>query len=313
MPQSFNYSPILALASPARMAAYKYTFAPANDSELYGAYIWAQHVVGALYPLTQHAEIALRNSIDNEATARFGSFWWTKAPFNGAGSQRFQGNILKAMNKLLWDWEKEERKRLGLSRNAPVPTPVPVWTHDQIIGATEFSTWEFILNNAFAQPSGLNSAVHLWPAAMSSCFRTYHLLDPDQKKARKKLADIIREIRDYRNRLFHHDKIWTGQIAHSNVHNVITSIRHKINQMELMLNVIDVRLVSILKKTGVLPNARRVCSMNDLDIYRFAHSEQPVTRRKKRVLRSITGRARQQNVTQAWTYAGSLFGVYQIR
>lgn len=52
--------------------------------------------------------------------------------------------------------------------------------------------------------------------------------------------------------------------------------------------------------------------MNELDIYRFAHTESPLTRRKKRVLRSITGLAKHHNVTQAWSYGGRLYGIDPI-
>jgi hypothetical protein len=113
--------------------------------------------------------------------------------------------------------------------------------------------------------------------------------------------------------LYHHDKIWLTTSPSMNANLAIASIRHKINQMEALLNVIDVRLVSILTKSGVLSNARRVCSLNELDIYRFAHTEKSMTRRKKRVLRSITGRAKKEDITEAWAYGGSLFGIYKIR
>lgn len=69
-----------------------------------------------------------------------------------------------------------------------------------------------------------------------------------------------------------------------NVHTAISSIRHKISQMELLLNVIDPRVVDLLDLTSVFPNAHRVCTFNELQIYRFPHTEQPFTRRKKRLL-----------------------------
>lgn len=94
---------------------------------------------------------------------------------------------------------------------------------------------------------------------------------------------------------------------------VVQAINTKIDKIELVRKVIDPRLHSVLSKTGVLANARRVCSMNELDIYRFAHTESPLTRCKKRVLRSVTGLAKHHNVTQAWSYGGRLYGIYPIR
>lgn len=312
MPQLFNYSSVLALASLPRMASFQLTFGPASNGELYGVYIWAQHVVGALYPITQHVEIALRNAIDQQARNRFHDYWWNLPQFNTPDTQDFIGNINRAEKTLTRAYKIAERKRLGLPSGAPIPSPPP-WSHDKIVAATDFSTWEYVLREDFAAQTTVTNAIYLWPVSMPRSFRKFGQLDPGPKLARKKILDMVHEIREYRNRLFHHDKIWLTTSPSMNANLAIASIRHKINQMETLLNVIDVRLVSVLTKTGVLPNARRICSLNELDIYRYAHTEKPMTRRKKRVLRSITGRAGRDNVTQAWSYAGSLFGIYKIR
>jgi hypothetical protein len=313
MPLHFNYGPILALASPPRMASYQLTFAPASNTELYGIYVWAQHVVGALYPITQNVEIALRNAIDKEARRRFLDFWWTRPEFNGPGTGDFQNNLMKAKANLDRAWRSAERKRLGLASNAPIPTAPPAWSHDKIVAATDFSTWQYILRDDFASPTSATHADHLWPLSMHRVFRNFNMVDPSSAIARTKILDLVHEIREYRNRLFHHDKIWMHTGPHMTAQLAIDSIRRKINRMETLLKVLDKRLVSILEKTGVLANARRVCSLNDLDIFRYAHTEQPLTRRKKRVLRSITGRAKHENATQAWSYGGRVYGIYPIR
>lgn len=313
MPLRFNYRPVLELASPPRMASYQLTFTPSSDSELYGVYVWAQHVVGALYPITHHVEIALRNAIDKEARSRFGNFWWTRPEFSTAGANDFQSNLSKAKGNLDRVWRSAERKRLGLPSNAALPTAPPAWSHDKIVAATDFSTWQYVLRDDFASPTRSANANHLWPLSMSNVFRSFSLVDPSTATARIKILDLVHEIREYRNRLFHHDKIWMHAGPHMTAQLAIDSIRRKINRMELLLKIIDKRLVSILEKTGVLANARRVCSLNDLDIYRYAHTEKPFTRRKKRVLRSVIGPARHHNVTQAWTYGGRVYGIYPIR
>jgi hypothetical protein len=289
MPQTFNYPPLFSLASPPRLASFQATFSPASASELYGIYIWIQHVVGALYPITQHVEISLRNTIDKEARTRLGGdFWWRLPQFNNANTLDFIGNINKAKSNLDRHWKTAERKRLGLpkSTNLPPTSIVPTWTHDKIIAATDFSTWEHALRDDFATAVQADNHLYLWPVSMSRSFRRFNILNSSNALARKQLLDLVHEVREYRNRLYHHDTIWlsTTPSPSMNANLAIDSIRHKINQMELLLNVIDPRLVSILTKTGVLPNARRVCSLNELDIYRYAHTEQPFTRRKKRLL-----------------------------
>ena len=294
------------------MASYQLTFNPTSDSELYGIYIWTQHVVGSLYPLTQNIEISLRNAIDNEARRRFGDKWWTLPQFNTPGTTDFRGNFTKAERTLTRNWLAIERKRLALPAGAAVPTPIPTWSHDSIVAATDFSTWEYVLKDDFSAPNRASEATHLWPASMGKVFRHYNLLNSSSVAARRQILDLVRELREYRNRLFHHDKIWVGAIG-TNARTAIDSIRRKVNKMELLVSVIDSRLLTILEKVGVLPCARRVCSTNDLDIYRYAHVEPVFTARKKRVLRTITSYVKKDNITAAWTYGGSVYGCYRIR
>lgn len=317
MPQTFHYPPVFKLASPPRMASFQATFGPCSDSELYGAYIWVQHVVGALYPITQHVEISLRNAIDRDVRRRLHDYWWRLPQFATSATADLVDNFDKAERTLTRAWRNAERKRLGLPAGGtlPVTSIAPIWSHDKIVAATDFSTWEYVLRDDFTAANHSQNHLYPWPLSMTKCFKQYSLLDTSSPLARKKLGDLVREIREYRNRLFHHDKIWLSisPAPSMNVHTAISSIRHKINQMELLLNVIDPRVVDLLNRTGVLPNARRVCTLNELQIYRFAHTEQPFTRRKKRVLRSVIGRARNANVTEAWEYGGALFGIYRIR
>lgn len=153
----------------------------------------------------------------------------------------------------------------------------------------------------------------MWPRSMSKVFRQYHAVDPGNLVARKRILDLVHEIREYRNRLFHHDKIWISSAGVIDARTAIDSIRKKINRMELLIKVIDQRLLNIMDKVGVFASARRVCSIGELNIYRYAHTEPPLTARKKRVLRSLMAQARGENATVAWTYGGSLYGLYKIR
>jgi len=148
---------------------------------------------------------------------------------------------------------------------------------------------------------------------MSKVFRQYHVIDPSNLLARRRILDLVHEIREYRNRLFHRDKIWGSSTGVVDARTAIDSIRKKINRMELLIKVIDQRLLNILGIVGVFTCARRVCSINELNIYRYAYTEAPLTARKKRVLRSLTARVKAENSTAVWTYGGALYGLYKIR
>lgn len=314
MPQAFHYPPIIGLASSPRLNSYQNTFSPTSDAELYGIYVWAQHVVGALYPITQHAEISLRNAIDKEARRRFGDKWWRLPQFNTPQTQDFIANLNKAERTLTGNWRRTERARLGLSPNVPLQAQPPVWSHDQIVAGTDFSTWEHVLKDAFSAPTRADEPMYLWPRSMSKVFRHYNVVSSSSVTARHAIIDMVYEVRQYRNRLFHHDKIWVNSTTMANdARTAIDSIRNKIHRIESLIGVVDQRLVDLLNKVGVFASARRVCSVNDLDIYRYAHTEPDFTARKKRTLRSVTGRVRHQNVTAAWEYGDAVYGLYRIR
>ncbi len=314
MPQSTDYTSIMSLISSPRINSYRVTFRTSGDAELYGIYVWAQHASASLYPLTQNLEIALRNAIDQEARRRFGSFWWKRIGHSvNHQSHFFMSNIQKAEGKLSRDWEKIIRAQLRLPARAPISIPTPVWTHDQIVAATDFSTWQFILVDAFNASTPANHPGYLWPVSLSRVFKNYAIINSNQSGVRKNIIDLVKELRDYRNRLFHHEPLWTKGPAVVDARTAIDTIRRKINKIELLLNAIDSRQLSILSKVGLLRHARRVCSEEELSIYRYNHVEGAMTQRKKRVLRSMTTYVNHKNVTTAWAYGGSLYGIYKIR
>lgn len=54
--------------------------------------------------------------------------------------------------------------------------------------------------------------------------------------------------------------------------------------MELILSAIDQRLLSLLEKVGIVSQARRVCAIDQLNIYRYAHAEPKLTAKKSELL-----------------------------
>lgn len=314
MPQSSNYLPIIPLISTPRLDSYQLTFRTVSDVDLYGVYIWAQHAAASLYPITQNLEITLRNTIDCEAKNRFGTYWWNAIAYNvGWQANLFLNNIKKAEQKLTDAWEDKERKRLKLSRHAPIPTVQPVWSHDQIIAATEFSTWQFILVDSFNSPIPADNHKYLWPVSISKAFKNYAIINSNQSTVRRDLINYIKELRDYRNRLFHHEPIWIKSPGVNDPRTAIDTIRNKINKIESLIKAIDTRKTDILDKVGLFAHARRICSENELYIYRYTPINQKITQRTKKTLRSITRETRNKNITVTWQYANEVYGVFKIR
>ena len=313
MPKNYNVPVALSLVSSPRMSSYQTIFSPSDSAELYGVYVWAQHAAGAMYPLTQNAEISLRNAIDIEATKRFGQYWWNLPGFNDKGSNLFQGNITSAQSKLFRAWEEKERKRLKLRRHQPIPTTAPIWTHEQIIAATDFSTWQFILHDAFHSKVQATHQDYLWPLSMPHAFKQFSKVGSSVNNARTNLVNLVKEIRDYRNRLFHHEPIWIKDPSVTNARTAIDTVRKKINKIELLIETIDGSKLIALQKVGVFSFARRICSEQELTIYRYTNKEPSLTAKKKRILRDMVGNVQKNNQTVTWTYDNCLFGMYKIR
>ncbi|WP_459177543.1 Abi family protein [Ewingella americana] len=308
MPQNAHYAPVVALISPSRLGSYRTTFKPASESELYGIYIWSQHAAGALYPLLQNLEISLRNAIDKEARKRFGEFWWKSIGNTLSGDTRFHENMVKAERNL----EKEWRKKASRNRHSGTQ-PLPIWTHDQIVAATDFSTWHFILNNEFAAPTPAHNATYLWPKSLSKVFKNYSAIAPNQQKIRKALSDLCFELREYRNRVFHHEPIWIKAPNVNDARTAIDTIRIKITKIENIITALDTGLLNIMSKVGLFDNARRTCSVEELDIYRYTRPYCPLTQEQKTLMETHCATANDHNETLIWESRNQVFGLRKIR
>ncbi len=319
MPQSLNYTPLLGLVSNQRIASYRAIFLHDSDAELYGTYVWSQYAAASLYPIFQNIEVTLRNSIDNAARSKFGDKWWDQIKVNDCrGNQaqsKFYNNMASAKKKLNYAWEKREKSRLGLKSRAILPaiSVRPKWTHDQIIAATDFSTWEFILLDGFSSNRPTDLSGFLWPKLLGKAFRKYHSISASPDKARNGIRNLVAEIRGYRNRIFHHEPLWIKAPTVTNEIGAVDTIRHKINQMEKLVNAIDQRKLEVLNRIGVFRNARRICSIQELQLYKYNHGDYMGTTKQKRIIRKMLSATSKHEKTSAFEYSSQIFGVYRIR
>lgn len=312
MPQAANYSPVISLISSVRLGSYRTTFRSANECELYGIYIWSQHAAASIYPLLQNLEISLRNAIDKEARARFGERWWERIQSTrDRGDCHFHKNIEKAKDCLTREWCKKEKRRRRGTRVEHLQ--VPVWTHDQIIAATDFSTWHYVLNNEYSSPSPSENQRFLWPKSLSKVFKNYGKINPNQQRVRKNLTDLIFELREYRNRISHHEPLWVKSPNVNNARAAIDTIREKINKIELVIEALDINLLNIMRKVGLFDNARRVCSLNELAIYRYTKPFCSMTPEQMHVIETHCWQAKEKNETIIWRNNDTVYGLRTIR
>lgn len=310
MPQNIPLKTVLPLISTARLGSYIATFKPDSDHELYGTYIWSQYAGGAIYPLMQNLEIALRNAIDAEAKKRFGNKWWDN-PLLGCDkpitSTAFYEKIQRAIGNLNEAWKKKQRKKKRPQY------PIPQWSHDQIVAATDFSAWHFILNNDFAAPDTAKNRYYLWPVSTGKVFRLYANVSPVEKAARKKLQNLIVEMREYRNRLSHNEPIWVKAPNVTDAATAIDTIRIKIKKIVSLIQTIDPDTHRVMEKMGLIRHALRICSVQEMRIHNFSSRHCSLTHRQKRNLRGVVTAAHHHNQSQVFEYNHRIYAIYPVR
>lgn len=258
MPKTIAYRPILAdeLVSKTRLDSYVNVFSPSNDIELFGAYLWNSHVCSTFHPLIGAVEVALRNAIDTALTASVAPTWWNGVHLLYASYTTHPGatlphavkcvrdNFVKAHNSA----RSDKRERYG------IPHPVP--TRHEILAKTEFSTWEFLLDSEFNGPS------LYWPANLGQVFRgDWKGRTPGQLLVR--LRVLIKIIRQFRNRVSHHEPVWK-KFGVLNERDAVLHLLEKLDDIKEMIEFIHPEKLKLLRVSGLLSAVERACTVDEL-------------------------------------------------
>ncbi len=129
----------------------------------------------SLYPALQFAEIALRNAVHRELSARCRTDAWYDSPL---------------ARLTAWQQDKVVEAKEALRKRRKPLTP------GRIVAELTFGFWTGFFNNCHAR-TGIGSylAKHAFPHA------------PAPEKYQAKLDKRWQDIRDLRNRVFHHERI----------------------------------------------------------------------------------------------------------
>lgn len=286
MPKTLQYRPTLIdeLITNERINSYQNVFQPANDIELMGVYLWNAHVSGAIYPIIGAAEITLRNAIDRALRAHLGNFWWsgTKLRYRSFVRntlpphpvQAVRDNFAKATRKFI----SEQRSRYGVTGHvAP--------NHHGVMAKTEFSTWGFMLDHEFMGnnliwPSRLGAVfAGPWPSTQAATMLTH-------------AHDLVSTMRDFRNRLFHHEPAWKrfGVLTEADA---LLHLQEKIGKIESLVALIHPENLRLLERNGLLADARRACTSHE--IRRFQHLVQQHKISSMRKLQMLVDRSGQDD------------------
>ncbi|MNX45166.1 Abi-like protein [compost metagenome] len=257
MPRTLQYRPVLidALISNERINSYRSVFHPRNDVELMGVYLWNARVCGALYPLLGAVEITLRNAIDQALIADLGRFWWAGAKLRYR-SFAPDVNVPYTVQAVRDNFAKATRSHAAEQRRRHAARGNVTLHHHGVIARTEFSTWEFLLDAEF-MGRGL-----IWPRHLSSVFRGSW---PSHQAAAvlAHVRDLVATLRDFRNRLFHHEPAWKryGVLTEADA---LLHLQEKIGKVESLLALIHSENLRLWQANGLLRDAYRACMAGEI-------------------------------------------------
>ncbi len=173
----------------------------------------------SLYPSLQFAEIALRNAVHRELTARCGTDAWYDSP---------------AARLTSWQQDKVAEAKATLQRNRK-----PL-TAGRIVAELTFGFWTGFFNNAHARTGvGAFLSRKAFPHA------------PATEQYQAQLDRRWQDIRDLRNRVFHHERIlhWTDLDArHLAILEIIFWISPELHELAQALD-----RFALLRKDGLDP------------------------------------------------------------
>ncbi len=161
-----------------------------NDFEVLCNYVWNQRLCESAYPALETLEVSLRNSIHAAISKRLGTPTW------------FDDGFLDVSERKSVQAAKDE---LTKSRKLHEP--------GRIIAELNFGFWTSLFASHYDRP--------LWHHLLRDVFP--HI--PVAMRTRGNVADRLKKIRKFRNRVFHHERILHTPhllVVHSEIMQTIT-------------------------------------------------------------------------------------------
>lgn len=188
-----------------RLATIHSFFKTTSDKDALGCYAWSQAVGAGLLPILGDFEVSLRNALHRALSQHFGhvdSFDWMMQRPNPAHARNPAAPAhLPARHKMnaksALDVSGVVAKIKGKRPHGYVVSP------DDVVAALPFGFWEVLIGGLShtSQPAGLQTTI------LSTVFPN-EAASYGTAASRKRVMDLLKRIRDVRNRIGHHDALW---------------------------------------------------------------------------------------------------------
>lgn len=213
----------------ARLGTLQSFFNTRTDTDLLGCYAWTQAVGASLLPILGDLEVSLRNALHrglSQYYANVDSFaWMLKTRPNPANSRtpnhwhKLKPNTSDEIQRAV---EKIQKRKGNV-------------TVDDIVAKLSFGFWETIIKGLrhTSHPTGMQEKVlaFAFPNAPDQAAIPYN-----SAAFINRLANLLYQIRDVRNRIGHHDQIWkTPEFdPHGRLGFIPRRPRHAVNSLQLL-------------------------------------------------------------------------------
>jgi hypothetical protein len=166
-----------------------------------GRYLFNMELSSALYPVLNWAEVALRNHLNRIIGEAY--------PLGGGRSYKRVVSWLDAVPPILLPFEQArvaqaigdlERRNSALAKTTGAPGKT--LTEGRLVAELTFGFWARLLDGVYADWRTTNGP-RFWPRLLDRGFP--HC--PRPKRTRKEIHHRFTQIKDLRNRTFHHERI----------------------------------------------------------------------------------------------------------
>ena len=185
--------------SDARLDAYRIS-PQETELDLLARYAWNMALSSALYGPIQLLEVALRNSLHAALTHHYGGNpYWYRLPH--------------AFSPRVFGQKSDPRPEVSraLARVGQVTQPLAADEPGRLVAELNFGFWTLLLTRPYGQQGlPLQPWVPFWPALIPMGFPYL----PNQRgtiRDREVVAERFNNIRQFRNRIAHHEPIWRGR------------------------------------------------------------------------------------------------------
>lgn len=316
---------MLNLISSERLKSYEKILKITDEQQKIMAYQWSKGLVSSILPALQCLEISLRNAINYNVInnkPRAGKFtnddFWFKS-LSQYHTRKTQQNQIRKQNTRLRKNEitsqkhaeiiKQIRREKSWEEREILKTEVKLRrlkgtapSHDDIISGLTFGFWTNLLSKSYEDAS----QEQLWPNLINEIFPNLPDIITCKTKAeqREYVEKRIKYIRDFRNRIFHHEPIWkffnSDDSGKTNYRdpiygvNASLSILNKVyNDILEIISWMSLDRLNTLRKHDTTVAFLTLCTKDGLNSYikpenlKYSYNKSQVKRRKKQIKKSV--------------------------